>query len=98
MSNLIKMLEDSGIDGGVSKTMNSLKYLKQTLKCHIIFVQPVHKVVIISKVSAIPACLHPHSPLQAEQHSVNSLSASYSVFNQQEEVRETVIMWNHKVK
>ncbi|KAI1236599.1 hypothetical protein IHE44_0014852 [Lamprotornis superbus] len=82
---LMKMLEDSGIEGGVSKTMNSLKYLKQALKCRIIFVQPVHKLVIIPNVSTIPACLHPHSPLQAEQHSVNSLCASYSVFNRQEE-------------
>lgn len=74
--NLIKMLGNSGIEGGVSKTMDSLKCLKQALKCHIIFVQPVHKVVIIPNVSATAACLHPHSPLQAEQHSVNSLSAS----------------------
>lgn len=59
---------------------------------HIIFVQPVHKVVIILHVSATAVCLHPHSPLQAEQHSVNSLCASYSIFNQQEEVRKTVII------
>lgn len=61
--------------------MDSLKCLKQALKCHIIFVQLVHKMVIIPSVSATAACLHPHSPLQAEQHSVNSLCASIQFLN-----------------
>lgn len=59
------------------------------LKRSMIFMQSVHKLVIILDVNVTPACLHPRSPPRAKQCSVSSLCAHCSDFNHQKDV------WNN---
>lgn len=82
-----------GGGGLVSRKQQTLsKCWKRALKQSVIFMQSMHRLVIILDVSVTRACPRPHSPGWAKQHSVNTLHAYCFHCDHQEEARKTVMV------